>query len=256
MTQEQDVIDFLSSTCNENESIADDQSEDNDDGRLPNSDDHIDYHSFFTVSEDHSSFYADFSESSGERQDMYSLGLLNEDSCHNEEVFRFTAATMAVVNTSRGRELVELASEDVDVLPSALTSLPSGQIRWTSVGGRRGISGIIPEDDPRTREAQEKFQDASLETINGTHQTQKPISNSIAAIGRRFGKKLFCRNISGSRLLFICTWQRSATGIRNSHWTSTLSQKKGWRYRFHRWVESHYGKRQFSLPHELLLGKF
>lgn len=104
---------------------------------------------------------------------------------------------MAAVNTEHGREIVELNSKEISVLPSALKNRSDGMISWTSTDGRYGIAEIFPDTEARAVAAQTRYCSASLSAIGRTHMLQTPSSDSISKIGRptgadrRFGSKSF-----------------------------------------------------------------
>ena len=98
---------------------------------------------------------------------------------------------MAAVNTERGREIIELESQDVRVLSSSLRQRPDGMIDWISTNGLSGVAGILPDNDARAVAAQARYAKSSISTIGRTHKLQTPTSDSMSKIGRRFGSKSF-----------------------------------------------------------------
>ena len=98
---------------------------------------------------------------------------------------------MAAVNTERGREIVELQSQDIRVLSNSLKQRSDGMIEWISTDERSGIAGIFPDRDDRAVSAQDRYAKSSMRAIGRTHKLQTPTSDSMSKIGRRFGSKSF-----------------------------------------------------------------
>ena len=86
------------------------------------------------------------------------------------------------MNTERGREIVELQSQDIRVLSSSLKQRSDGMIEWVSTNGRSGIAGIFPDRDERAVAAQARYAESSMRAIGRTHKLQTPTSDSMSKI--------------------------------------------------------------------------
>ena len=136
---------------------------------------------------------------------------------------------MAAVHTERGREIVELESQDVLILPDSLKQLDNGMINWRDVSGKSGMAGVLPETDKRSIEAQRKYGQASRSTIGRTHSLQTPTSKSMSRIGRRFGPDRFAGILvdSGSSESLHGTAQRRAFAAHTGRPPNVRRAKEG-----------------------------
>lgn len=72
---------------------------------------------------------------------------------------------MAAIHTERATEYVTLQCENFQIPQGNLKQLERGRVGFVDMHGRTGVSGLLPDNDPRVREAQERFGSLSAHEI-------------------------------------------------------------------------------------------
>ena len=85
---------------------------------------------------------------------------------------------MAAIETSRGLEFVTLQCQNLLVPHGGLHKISEYRVGFVDVHGRTGVSGLLPDGDRRTSEAQKQFGSRSGRDIERHNAYMARVSNT------------------------------------------------------------------------------